>query len=333
MTAATSRDARDAHDGTAESCPSLFGVAFVCASVLTLGCGERTTRMTFTEPEPFPVSVPRVPPVPPVVDVPPDGTSKHIPPADKQDLVMRARLDRMVVGVVACGGNLARTTLSGRATSKLAEIGLNVRDLGSISILPTTTAAGRPRRSRSWMPTAASGVDVLLALAGSASPSDKFGNFHSYEARCRGRLVDPLDGRTIASKQVQVRGPRALKAADAEASALGAAGDELAEYLTDELVRKVEHRGYLMRVVLAGVKSSEELDRIRAHLQASAGVAEARTVSWSKRTRTARLLVRMSPGTKANLAAYLETVPEVAMEVTDLRSRDVSGERLKDDPK
>ena len=86
-----------------------------------------------------------------------------------------------------------------------------------------------------------------------------------------------------------------------------------------------------MRLALTGVKSSEEVDRIRTYLQSRPGVAEARCVSWSEKSRRARLLVRMHPGTKANLAAYVETVPEISIKVTDMSKRDVSGERTKDE--
>ena len=87
-----------------------------------------------------------------------------------------------------------------------------------------------------------------------------------------------------------------------------------------------------MRLVLTDIRTSEEVDRIRIYLQSRPGVAEARLVSWSKTDRKARLLVRMHPGTKANLAAYVETVPGIEIEVTDLTKRGVSGER-KEDPK
>jgi hypothetical protein len=307
------------------------------------GCrGRVDPRLVPTDPQPFPVSVGSVPPAAPVSDAPPEPvtatptadttvtgvgatTGAHVSDAAKQDLILRARLDRMVIGLASGGPAPAPRTLTGVATTKLTEVGLRVLDLGSVTRYDApssdyATAAGTD------------GFDLLMVLWGSARQVDRFGNFYSYEARCRGKMIDPVDGSPVASREILRRGKRALKADDAERSSIEAGGEEIVKYLTDELVRKVEHNGYVMRLVLDDIRTSEEVDTIRTYLQSRPGVAEARVVSWSKRLRRARLLVRMHAGTKANLAAYVETVPGIKIEVTDLSKRDVSGER-KEDPR
>ncbi|MHC5055633.1 MAG: hypothetical protein ACYTKD_13065 [Planctomycetota bacterium] len=316
------------------------GGAALIALVL-VGCpGRVDPRLIPTDPHPFPVSLETMPPAAPVDDAPPGAvvttptgettvtgvdatTGTHISDAAEQQLVMRARLDRMVIGLAAGGTAPAPETLTGVATTKLTETGLRVRDLGTVTRYDApssdySTAAGTDA------------FDLLIVLWGSARQADKFGNFYSYEARCKGKMIDPVDGSPVASREILRRGKRALSASDAERSSLEAGGEEVVKYLTDELVRKVEHNGYVMRLVLADVRTSEEVDTIRTYLQSRPGVAEARVVSWSKKGRRARLLVRMHPGTKANLAAYVETVPGIKMEVTDLSKRDVSGERKLD---
>jgi hypothetical protein len=314
------------------------GVALL--ALVLVGCGGMNPRLVPTESYPFLVSVRTWPPAAPVADTPPgtvvgtptaattvtgvDASNSRGRDAAKQQLVMRARLDRMVIGLASGGAGGAAGTLKTVATTKLTEIGLRVLDLGAVRRYDApsrTYASGRADR-----------YDLLIVLWGSSKQADKFGEFYSYEARCKGKLIDPIDGSPVAAKEILRRGKRALNTSDAETSSLEAGGSAIIKYLTDEMVRKVEHNGYVMRLVLTGVKTSEEVDKIRIYLQSRPGVAEARTVSWSKRGQRARLLVRMHPGTKANLAAYAETVPGIAIEVTDMTKRDISGKR-KADPK
>jgi len=316
------------------------GALLLALATVTMGCRWVHPRLVPTDPQPFPVSLENVPPAAPVTDTPPGDavgtltgtttvtgvgatTGVGVSDATRQDLVRRARLDRMVIGLAAGGAAPAQRTLTGVATTRLTEVGLRVLDLGTVRRYDApsrdyATAAG------------VDAYDLLIVLWGSTRQADRFGEFYSYEARCRGKLIDPVDGSPVASREILRRGKRALDAGDAARSSLEAGGGEIARYLTDELVRKVEHNGFVMRLVLTGVRSSEEVDKIRTYLQSRPGVAEARLASWSARHRRARLLVRMHPGTKANLAAYTETVPGIEITVTDMSRRDVSGERKAD---
>lgn len=309
----------------------------LAGAILWAGCRGRPLERL-----PRAVSVPPKGRTRPVVDTPPKpapltptadttvtgveapAAAEHIPPADKQELVMRARLDRLLVAVAAGGSPVARDVLAEKAVSKLTETGLRARRLRQTPGYGSPVSAYRAGRE---------GFDRLIVLRGESRQVDKLGEFFSYEARCLGKMLDPADGMVLASKEVLSRGKRALSAADAERSALEAAGGELVEYLTDELIRKVDHGRYLVRLVLEGVRNTDEVDRIKAWLQTRPGVAEAKCLSWSRSSRTARMFVRMHPAVKGNLAAYVETIPKLKIEVTDLRPRDLSGRRLKEKKK
>ncbi len=233
-----------------------------------------------------------------------------------------APLDKVVVGVAAGGSAAARKVLSGGMSTKLAKAGMTVRDLGRATNYDSPASA--------YGASSELGVDMLVVLWGEAHQVDKFGNFHSYEARCRGKILDPVEGGEFGSKDVKARGERELTVIDAERSALEAAGKELTEHLAAELVSKIESAGCAVRVVVRGVRSTAEVDRIKGHLRGKPGVIKAESTSWSEDTRTARMLVRTHPSTKANLAAYLETVPGIAIKVTDVRERDLSGKRVEE---
>ena len=318
-------------------------LGFAAAVVTTLstlaGCGGAIApRLMPTESATFAVTREQTPPALPVSDAPPGAarstptaettvtgfgarTSEHIPDADKHELIRRARLDRMVVGLATGGPAVAREALTQTASTRLAEVGLHVLDMGAVKRYDAPSSSYKGAGG-------AEGADMLMILHGSSRLADKFGDFYSYEATCSGKLIDVLDGSPLATKRILRRGKRALNKDDAERSSLDAGGAEIVRYLTDELVRKAEKQGELMRVALTGIRSSEEADRIRASLLARPGVADVRIVSWTARSRTARLLVRMHPGVKANLAAYVETVPDIPIQVRDMRLRGVSGEKI-----
>lgn len=284
---------------------------------LGVGCAGTQRTVMVVEPQPEPVSVPPRTLPEPVVDEPPEpvetGVSEttvtgvkpseeRIEPAEKQQLALQARLDRLMIGV---GGEVALTDL---VVSRLSELGLRCLLLGEGSY-----DAGKERflaRAKGEP------VDLLLVLAGEAKETDRFGNFYSYEAVCKGRMVDAYTSTVISTKELRKRGKRALKSNDAEKSAIEEAAKDLAAYFSDELVRKVEHGLLVVRVVLTRVQTSDDVDRVRSWLLAQKGIEEARLVSWTEQSATAILHVRLVPAQRSNLCAYLETVPRMMLKVT-----------------
>lgn len=231
-----------------------------------------------------------------------------------------ARLHRIVVGVAVGGDSAARGVLSAAARSRLEKTGVTVRDLGRAFSFDSSAGSYDAAAGRD-------GADLVVVLWGEAYQVDRFGQFYSYEARCRGKVLDRVDGGEFGLKQVKARGDRKLTVIEAERSALETAGRELTEHIAGEVVGNIQKNGAAVRILVKGVRSTDEVDRIKAHLLSKPGVVKAKCTSWSKDTRVARMLVRIHPSVKANLAAYLETVHGIAIEVTDVRDRDVSGHR------
>lgn len=231
------------------------------------------------------------------------------------------RLDRVVVGVAAGGAETVRKVLSGGISSKLTKAGMTVRDLGRATDYDSPAKAYGTSAGTE-------GLDMLVVLWGEAYQADKFANFYSYEARCRAKVLDAVEGVEFGARSVKTRGERQLTVIDAERSALDTAERELTGQLADEIARRAQSGGCAVRVTLSGIRSTEEVDRIRAYLRTRRGVIAAKSSSWSDITRSARFIVRIHPSTKANLAAYLETVPGIPMKVADVRQRDVSGQRV-----
>lgn len=291
------------------------------------GCSSGRIAM-YTEPQPVPVSTAPVPPPGPVIDVPPEpvvtGTDKttvtgvrpsteRTVPAEKQQFVFQARLDRLMIGA---GGD---AELSEAAVSRLAELGLRCVLLGTGQYdAPSehylAKAKGEP-------------VDLLLILDGQAVQVDRFGDFYSYRAECKGKLLDAYTGTVISSTNLQKRGQRALEMDAAAKSALETAATEMAAYFSDELVRKVEHGLLTVRVVLTRVVSTEDLDRVRAWLLSQKGVEEVKVVSWAEKTGTAIMHIRAHPAQRDNLAGYLETVPGIVLKVTGIGQGVLSGHK------
>ena len=231
------------------------------------------------------------------------------------------RLDRVVVGVAAGGAETVRKVLSEGITSKLTAAGITVRDLGRATDYDSPanaygTSAG------------AEGLDMLVVLWGEVYQADRFGNFYSSGAGGRAKVLDAVEGVEFGARSVKTRGERQLTVIDAERSALETAEGALTGPLADEIARRAQTGGCAVRVTLSGIRSTEEVDRIRAYLRTRRGVIAAKSSSWSDITRSARFIVRIHPSTKGNLAAYLETVPGIPMKVADIRPRDVSGQRV-----
>jgi hypothetical protein len=231
------------------------------------------------------------------------------------------RLDRVVVGVAAGGTETVRKVLSGGISSKLTAAGITVRDLGR------ATDYDSPAKAYGIL-AGTEDLDMLVVLWGEAYQADRFGSFYSYEARCRAKVLDVIEGVEFGARNVKTRGERQLTVIDAERSAIETAEGALNGELAKEVTGRARNGGCAVRVVLSGVRSTEEVDRIRAYLRTRRGVVAAKSSSWSDITRTARFIVRIHPSTKANLAAYLETVPGIPMKVADVRRRDVSGQRV-----
>jgi len=231
------------------------------------------------------------------------------------------RLDRVVVGVAAGGTEAVRNVLSRGISSKLTAAGITVRDLGR------ATDYDSPAKAYGTL-AGAEGLDMLVVLWGEVYQADRFESFYSYEARCRAKVLDVVEGVESGARSVKTRGERQLTVIDAERSALETAEGALTGPLADEIARRAQSGGCAVRVTLSGIRSTEEVDRIRAYLRTRRGVVAAKSSSWSDITRSASFIVRIHPSTKANLAAYLETVPGIPMKVADIRQRDVSGQRV-----
>ena len=162
---------------------------------------------------------------------------------------------------------------------------------------------------------------MIVVLWGSSRQVDRFGEFYSYEGRCRGKILDPAGETVTTPTDITARGKRALSADEAARSSVRAAGAEAVEYLAGAIARRYGRAREALPLVVRGAGSASDVDGIVKHLALSDGVAEARCLARSTPADSARLLVRMRPGAMAGLSTYLQVMPGFRVEVTKATSR------------
>lgn len=170
-------------------------------------------------------------------------------------------------------------------------------------------------------------VDMYILLKAKAKQADKFGDFYSFEADGRGKVVQISDKELLTTKSTIVRGKRALNEQQAAESALKKCGQELAEKLSDEILRKSARGALLRRISVDGLSKAEYVDYVRVGLSKKAGIQSVALKSWDKGTGRAIFWVRFDASVKENLAAYLEELDAIKLKVERLEKTGVNSHK------
>ncbi len=300
--------------------------------IFASGCGNQQARMD-PVPDP-PVEEPR--PSPEMEDTPPQehredpyvetSVKPDFRPAvsdeDKSSLMHEARLD--LLRIMLCADE--NFTLGGDSFS--SDFGLQAaKEHFSAIGFRVVEGPGCPRfeaTGQELMNAARQrDVDMFVLMTGEASKVDSFGNFHSYQARGRGKAAQITDTEIITTQSTSVRGKRALDEQEAAESALQASGRELALKISDEILRKSARGLLLRRIEVDGIARSADSDYIRVSLAGKPGIRSVNLISWDETTRRAVFWVRLDAAAKENLAAYLENLERVRLRVERLDTTDV----------
>ena len=170
-------------------------------------------------------------------------------------------------------------------------------------------------------------VDMYILLKAKAKQVDKFGDFYSFEADGRGKVAQISDKELLTTKSTLVRGKRALNEQQAAESALKKCGQELAEKLSDEILRKSARGALLRRISVDGLDKAEHVDYVRVGLSKKAGIQSVALKSWDKDTGRAVFWVRLDASVKENLAAYLEEIDNIKLKVERLEKTGVKSHK------
>ncbi|MBN2590031.1 MAG: hypothetical protein JXA96_09220 [Sedimentisphaerales bacterium] len=170
-------------------------------------------------------------------------------------------------------------------------------------------------------------VDMFVLLRAEPKMLDKLGNFYSYEVDGRGKVAQIVGQELLTTTSSLVRGERDLNERRAVDSALQACGQELAQKLSDEIVRKTAQGALLRRISVSRLDRAELVDYVRVGLSQKPGIESVSLASWNKSSGRAIFWVRLDPSVKENLAAYLEQIDNVKLRVKRLDNTDTSSRK------
>ena len=294
------------------------------AMVLSVGC-KTADRIEAVPPRVVPPPEQAMPPE----DVPPQSEREDpfqvksvkppfrpaVPDEDKSALIYQARLD--LLRLLICSDekmHLAAGVVEADQCLQVAKEHFSDMGFRVLDGLPCPRYVSNPGQLGSMA--ADSDVDMFVLFQAEAQQVDKFGDFYSFEADGRGKVAQISSGELLTTKSTLIRGKRALNEQQAAASALKQCGTELAQKLSDEILRKSGRGVLVRRVVVDGLESSEQADYIRVGLGKKAGIRSVALKSW--RNGRAVFWVRLDAGAKENLAAYLEELDHVKLTVQRL---------------
>ncbi len=272
--------------------------------VITAGCGGRDPF------EPYPPGGTVVlPPGPaePIEDVPPGQDRPEITDAEKASLMYQARLDLLRVmlcseeSVGAGGRQDASDSFLQAAKEHFTNIGFRVVEANDCLGYNASSA-----EIRNWA--FKHDVDLMVLFDVRAETAHKFGNFYSYEARARGKVMQISDRELVTTASARVRGERELSEAGAARSALEKCGGDLAAKMSDEILRKTARGLLLRRMEVDGLANVQMAERIRVKLSKKPGVEAVRLTSWDADSRRALYWVRINPAELENLASYIQEI-------------------------
>jgi hypothetical protein len=240
-----------------------------------------------------------------------------VPDEDKASLLYYAKLDLLRILIcseeqVRLGGEtLNSDALLQEASEHFTNIGFRVIDgspcPGYVSSAATLELIANKRD-----------VDMFVLLRAQSKQVSKFGDFYSFEADGRGKVAQISDKELLTTTSAFVRGKRALNERQAAESALKVCGQELANKLSDEILRKSARGALLRRIRVDGLGRAEQVDYVRVGLSQKPGIQSVALKSWDSRSRRAIYWVRMDASVKENLAAYLEDIANVRLQVERL---------------
>jgi hypothetical protein len=161
-------------------------------------------------------------------------------------------------------------------------------------------------------------VDIFVVLKVAAQQRDKFGNFYSFEAEGRGKVLQISDKELLTTKSSYALGTRKLREQAAAETALVACAKELGSKLTDEILRKSARGTLLRRVRVTGLTRASQVDYVRVGLQNKPGIHSVTLSNWDRASGVAVFWVRMDASAKENIAAYLEQLDNIKLKVQRL---------------
>lgn len=161
-------------------------------------------------------------------------------------------------------------------------------------------------------------VDIFVLLTVAAQQRDKFGNYYSFEAEGRGKVLQISDKELLTTKSSYALGQRNRRAQAAAETALVACAKELGSKMTDEILRKSARGTLLRRVRVSGLSRAALVDYVRVGLQQKPGIRSVTLSSWDRDSGVAVFWVRMDASAKENIAAYLEDLDKIKLKVERL---------------
>ena len=161
-------------------------------------------------------------------------------------------------------------------------------------------------------------VEMFVVLKVGAQQRDKFGEFYSFEAEGRGKVLQISDKELLTTKSAYALGTRKLREQAAAETALVACAKELGSKLTDEILRKSARGALLRRVRVTGLTRAALVDYVRVGLQKKSGIHSVTLSNWDRASGVAVFWVRMDASVKENIAAYLEQLDGIKLKVQRL---------------
>lgn len=307
---------------------------FVATAIALTGCQERTDTRT----EPIVTEPSRTGRL---YDTPPQRDTREnqyqatstvteyspaVPDEEKSSMVYYAKLD--LLRLLVCADEKAEIDGAVTYTDQLAEtVREHFSDMG-FRVLNESPCPGFGSSAYQLSSIAnARDADMFVLLKGEAEQVDRFGDFYSFEAKGRGKVVQIAGNELLTTKSAFVRGKRSLDSDTAAESALQQCGRELAAKLSDEVVRKSGRGMLTRRVEVSGIKKSADVDYIRVGLAKKPGVISVSQAAWNAQTGNVVYWVRIDASVKENLAAYLEDIQGVKLKVTRLDTSGAGSQR------
>ncbi|MFA5292136.1 MAG: hypothetical protein WC496_03785 [Phycisphaerae bacterium] len=241
---------------------------------------------------------------------------------DKASLMYYAKLDLLRIlicsdeQVQSDGETMSTDALLQSATEHFTDLGFRVIDGSPCPDYSSTAATlGAVANQRD--------VDMYVLIKAKVKQVDKFGDFYSFEADGRGKVAQISDKEVLTVKSALVRGKRALDQQRAAESAMTECGKELAQKLSDEILRKSARGVLLRRVRIDGLSKAEYVDYVRLGLSKKSGIQSVTLKSWDAESGRAIFWIRLDASVKENLAAYLEEIENIKLKVERLDKAEI----------
>lgn len=306
----------------------------ICCLTALAGCqGQRTTPSALPVVQPTEPAMP-VPPGP--TDEKPEGTHiikpeqsgrAELPVEDEHALVCSAKLD--LLRVLVCSDETVHlsdeTYKSDECRQKVVEhfsnMGYRVVDGAYPGYDVSGGALSEIANKRN--------VDLFVLLKADVKQWDKLGDFYVFEADVRGRVAQIVGDELVTATSAYLHGKRALSEQKAAQSALQACAKEIGQKLSYEILRKSSTGILVRKLVIDGLERSEQVDYVKVGLLKKSGIQSVERTSWDEKNRRGVFLIRLDASAKEHLAAYLEQIDNVRLEVKRLEKTEVKSRKKK----